>query len=152
MQINYLKNLQKFIEEKKWRREVWGIDEEEITRTEGHYGVRFPQAYREFLWLTGKDFQGWPESHSLDYLLRKSIPENIPSILKEYGVELPKDNYWVIAIENGTIDFFYFDEGENPPVYVCEYEEKEDIKNYLRKVSNTFKEFIDKRIYYADKY
>lgn len=149
MQINYLKNLQKFIEEKKWRREIWGIDEEEITRTEGHYGVRFPQAYREFLWLTGKGFQGWIEAHSLDYLLERSIPERMTGILKKYGIALHKENYWVISIENGVIKFFYFDEGENPPIYVCEYEGKEYVDNYLRKATNSFTEFMDRRIYYT---
>ncbi|KAB2914355.1 MAG: hypothetical protein F9K23_14215 [Bacteroidetes bacterium] len=82
-------------------------------------------------------------------MIEKKVAEIVPKLLKEYGVNLPKDNYWVMAIENGSIDFFYFDEGENPPIYVCEYEGKEYIENYLRKATNSITEFMDRRIYYT---
>eukprot|EP01035_Chromulina_nebulosa_P033559 gene33559-44939_t len=112
-----------FMDKKRWKRETKGLDEAEITKVESQIEKKFPQAYREFLWLTGKQgFRAWSESHEIDYLIEKKVAEIVPKLLKEYGVDLPKDNYWVMAIENGSIDFFYFDEGENPPIYVCEYE------------------------------
>lgn len=137
------------MDKKRWRRETKGLDEAEITKVESQIGKKFPQAYREFLWLTGKQgFRAWSESHEIDYLIEKKVAEIVPKLVEEYGVDLPKDNYWVMAIENGSIDFFYFDEGENPPIYVCEYEGKEYIENYLRKVNDSLTEFIDNIIYY----
>jgi hypothetical protein len=148
MEIQYLKNVKSLMGKNGWRRENRGVDESEIEQLETQLGKRFPQAYREFLWLTGRRFSPWTESHTLGYLLEKKVNEYMPEVLKEYGVELPKDNYWVISIENGSINFFYFDEGENPPIYTCEFESKEYVEDYLRKSNNSLSEFMDEVIYY----
>lgn len=140
MNIDYLKNVKSWIE--KNRRNGLGVPIAEIEQLEAKIGFIFPKAYKEFLFLSGKRFQPWIESHELDYIIANEFNETAPSILEEYDIKLPKNNYWVISNEDAAMRIFYFDEGDNPPVYVCEYESKNLRPDYYRMTSKTFTEFM----------
>lgn len=148
MKVEYVNNVKTWIEKNKWNK--CGISEFEIEALEVKIKRKLPKAFKEFLVLTGKAFQPWAEWAGLMDLLESEINETTPNLLKRYGVTLPKDNYWVICDENGAMFFFYFDEGDNPPIYICEYELKGFREDYLRVAAKTFSDFIQDRIYYYE--
>lgn len=82
--------------------------------------------------------------------LESEINETIPDLLKRHGVTLPKNNFWLVSDEFGAMRVFYFDEGDNPPVYVCEYEGKNLRPDYYRMTSKTFTEFMQHWIDFYD--
>ncbi|KAB2914354.1 MAG: hypothetical protein F9K23_14210 [Bacteroidetes bacterium] len=48
MQINYLKNLQSFMDKKRWRRDTKGLDEAEITKVESQMEKNFLRHIESF--------------------------------------------------------------------------------------------------------
>lgn len=85
----------------------------------------------------------------MEYIITNEFNETARLILEEYDIELPKNNFWIVSDEFGAMRFFYFDEGDNPPVYVCEYEGKNLRPDYYRMTSKTFTEFMQ---YWIDVY
>lgn len=148
LEIEYLKNVKAFMDKQKWSQANHGVNESKINELEDKLGKKFPKAYREFLWLAGKEFSPFKESHELDYIIENKINETAPEVFKKHGIKLPKNDYWIFAEENAVMSFFYFDEGDNPPVYRCEYEYNDGVHDYLRKTHNTLTEFMQHWIDY----
>ena len=151
MEKNNLEKLEKFIKRKKWT--GYGIPEVEIKELENSIQQKFPDTYRKFLLLTGDLFAAMPISNGFYYLQEHNINNLAKINLKEYGISLKNDNFWVFAENEGAevIFFFYFDEGDDPPVYVCEITQK--INNpdydYLRKEEDHLSDFF---CFYVDLY
>lgn len=149
MEKNNLEKLERFLKREKWT--GYGIPEVEIKELENSIQQKFPDTYRKFLLLTGGLFGPMPISNGFYYLQKYDINNLAKKNLKEYGISLKNDNFWVFAENEGAevIFFFYFDEGDDPPVYVCEMQMKDDPNyEYLRK-RPSFSEFIN---FYVDIY
>ena len=140
MTIQYLTKANKWLEKNK--KLATGSKESNIHSLEQEYNVSLPKAYKEFLFLGGDEFLPIRRiNFELDWLKERILP-NEKEWLAEYEIDL-KRAYWVFGEGEGAITFFYLDEGDNPPVHVCEMEEKGHIDNWLRKVSKSFSEYID---------
>lgn len=151
MEKDNLEKLEKFL--KREKRTGYGIPEDEIEKLEKSIQQRFPATYRKFLSLTGESFSCMPISEGFYYLQEHKVNNQAKINLKEYGISLKNDNFWVFAENEGAevIFFFYFDEGDDPPVYVCEMAEKEEDPGYpyLRKLKEKLSDFFN---YYIDLY
>ncbi len=151
MEKNNLEKLEQFLKKYKWT--SYGIPEVEIEKLENSIQQKFPATYRKFLLLTGRLFRFIPISEGFYYLQEYDINNLARKTLKEYGISLKSDNFWVFAENEGAevIFFFYFDEGDDPPVYVCEITKK--INNpdydYLRKANDHLSSFLN---YYVENY
>lgn len=131
------------------------VKEVDISQLENIIGKKFPKAYREFLLSCGESFDPisglnlgfYPLANDHETRWIEVQQENAKENLAAYGFEhlLPKD-YWVIVEMEGSdyIHYFFFDEGENPPVYglsMADYEE-EPTEDFFCKVSDSFSEYI----------
>lgn len=140
MTIQYLTSTKKWLDQNK--KLAIGLKEADISALEQEYNVTLPKAYKEFLYLGGKCFLPIIAiNYELNWLKERILP-NEKAWLSEFNIDL-KRPYWVFGDDEGAIIFFYLDEGDNPPVHVCEMEEKGHIDNWLRKVSKSFSEYID---------
>lgn len=149
MEPKYLPKLKKWTD--KYGSKENRVPEAQISAMEAKLGKKFPLAYREYLLLTGHYFRAMPISNGFSYLLEHNMQSLAKKNLKEYGISLKSDEFWVFAENEGAevIFFFYFDEGDDPPVYVCEMQMKDEPDyEYLRK-DTPFSEFIN---FYVDIY
>ena len=102
-----------------------GVPLSVIEAYEKRYKVRFPEAYREYLFLAGYRSSilvgvnggGFPE-----YKTRQQL--NVKKLLKEEGLQIPGGDFWITTDLDGgeQFDFFYFndpdaEDPENPPIY-----------------------------------
>jgi len=92
-----------------------GISEQEIEKLEQNFGIEFPKAYKEFLFLGGK-YQNCIDDWDTDYLYldwtQKNIKENM------IGINLQLKPFFAFAEYNGDFFFFFLDEGEPPPPFM----------------------------------
>lgn len=151
MENGNLEKLEQFLKKFKWTK--YGIPDAEIRKVENSIQKKFPATYKKFLLLTGRLFRFMP-IHAGFYSLQEYDFNNLArKNLKEYGISLKSDNFWVFAENDGAevIFFFYFDEGDDPPVYVCEMTQKEENPKYpyLRKEEEHLSDFFN---YYIDNY
>lgn len=149
MEPKYLPKLKKWTD--KFGSKENKVPEAQIIAMEAELGKRLPQAYREYLLITGQHFRAMPISNGFSYLLEHNMQLLARKNLKEYGISLKSGEFWVFAENEGAevIFFFYFDEGDDPPVYVCEMQMKDEPDyEYLRK-KPSFSEFIN---FYVDIY
>lgn len=67
--------------------------------------------------------------------------------LKEENIKLESEKFWVFAISNAAYYFFYLDDGDNPPVYIIDfdYTDEPDYED-PRKIGNSFSAFINEFI------
>lgn len=94
-----------------------GCKFEEVEQLEKFAPQPFPQAYKEYLFLAGKEhFLLWPDV-IYRYEDTKEMQEDAVVLMHEDGYVIPGD-FWVIqALANDQFHFFFFNEGPNPPVY-----------------------------------
>lgn len=128
-----------------------GTKEQDIALVEQEFNIVFPQAYREFLLIAGEQFSPYSLLGFKDWIIRKKINNHAKEWLDEYNIELD-GNYWVIAEEDGALIYFFLNGDENPKVYICEMENKDDFDDWHRIVTNTFSEFIEDQIDHYKKY
>lgn len=142
MEIKYLKKLESFYNNNSKISRI-GVTEQEIIAFEQEFSIKFPKAYKEFLFLAGNRdniLDDW--NRSFDYL--DWIQENIKESMDEVNLNL-KPFFAFAEYGNNQCLFFFLDEGENPPVYAY-YEDKieENGKNvFYIKFRDSFSECID---------
>ncbi len=145
MEIQYLfkmKNTPKI-----GRLENRGISEQKIERLEQEFKIKFPKAYKEFLFLGG-EFQNcidWDTDYEYLDLVQVNIKESMQN------VKLQLKSFFAFATyDNDQALFFFLDEGDNPPVY--QYAEDKFLKNekeeyvYWKKTKKSFGDLIEKHI------
>ncbi|UIR57864.1 SMI1/KNR4 family protein [Sphingobacterium sp. SRCM116780] len=149
MEIQYLTKMKN--NPKVGRFENEGISEVEIEKLEQWFTIKFPQAYKEFLYLGGKTEQiidGWSSEAKYLNWRQQNIKESMESI------DLKLRPYFAFADFNGSNCFFFFiGEGDNPSIY--KYDENKIYTNengdeiYYKKTEDSFSDFIDSFIDYA---
>lgn len=138
------------------------ISEEQIKSIEEQIGKTFPKAYREFLLLGGReanmiaDMSPGLLSHDYQVKYWEQNQRYAARTMHEAGFDLKKD-FWAFAIlDTGEqFHFFYFDEGDDPPVYwYCSYHMNAQGNEYAGVVDleRTFSEHINRQIDYRKAY
>ncbi|WBV59455.1 SMI1/KNR4 family protein [Chryseobacterium camelliae] len=130
-----------------------GINESQIVEMEKFSKNKFPDSYREFLFLGGKNNNIFQSASSSSFNRFKSLRESVENVLTEDNYKIEKD-FWVISSLDGgeQFHFFFYDEGENPPVYYyCSYLSEWENENGkgtpgYKKISDTFSEYLEKKI------
>ncbi|WP_281169174.1 SMI1/KNR4 family protein [Terrimonas ferruginea] len=119
-----------------------GMTEAEIRDLEMQVGLTFPQAYKEFLYIGGRvaNMLAASDNAVVDGEW-KEMMEIAQEELSEKEIKL-NNAFWVFSsYEPEQFLFYYFDEGENPPVY------RYDDGN-IQQVNNSFSDFINDTIDY----
>ncbi len=130
-----------------------GLPIEKITVIEQQINKKLPAVYREFLYLGGNganmiaDFNNgcyidetpeWPEQQ-----------QRAREQLEEDGVKIERD-FWVFAdYGREQWHFFYFDEGDDPPVYYyCSYFTDKEGDEYpgIKRIADSFSKYINAKI------
>lgn len=130
-----------------------GITKQQITEMEAFANHKFPDAYREFLYMGGHNNNVTQFSDSSGYLFYQKLRKSVDLVLQEDDFKIERD-FWVIAALDGgqQFDFFFYDEGENPPIYYyCSYlgEFDDNISGEgpgIKKISDFFTKYVEKRI------
>lgn len=123
-----------------------GNSEIEIEKLEEKLKIKFPKAYKEFLFLGGK-YQNCIDDWNTDSQYLDWMQENIKESMDDVNLDL-KPFFVCAEYGNDQCLFFFLDEGENPPIYAY-YEDKieENGKNvFYIKFRNSFSEYIDRCI------
>ncbi len=147
MNIQYLKSLQNYPVINGFKSK--GIPESKIEQTEQQLGIKFPKAYKEFLYLAGELNNGLFGNAVEDDL--EWAVEDFQEVMKEelidVGVNLGKPFWAFTAFNMQSFDFFFLNEGENPPIYLFDpYNRGKEDKNLPKgviKSYNSFSEYVD---------
>ncbi|CAL2102329.1 SMI1/KNR4 family protein [Tenacibaculum sp. 190130A14a] len=126
---------------------IRGVSEKEIDKIEEKYGIKFPQAYREFLFLAGDYCGALPLYDTADLKTIGSDwhQEIMKETMEEFGTEIEKP-FWLYAESNGCEQFvfFYLDEGDDPYIYVVDYDHNSNYeKQKIVKSEYTFSKGIE---------
>jgi sulfur relay (sulfurtransferase) DsrC/TusE family protein len=151
MKIKYLKKMEKTPDIEGHLNE--GITEEQIHEIESKTGYHFPVSYKEFLYLGGNSSSMLANMNHDCYFDEEVIWQERQQIAKEQaeedGIKIDRD-YWVFAdYGREQWHFFYFDEGDNPPVYFyCSYFDDEQGNEYpgIERLNDSFSEYIEEAI------
>jgi hypothetical protein len=130
-----------------------GIIESQIIEMEKFSKNKFPDSYREFLFLGGKYNNIFQSSSSSSFNRYKNLRESVDKVLVDDNFKIEKD-FWVISSLDGgeQFHFFFYDQGENPPVYYyCSYLDEWESENGegapgYKQISSTFSEYLEKKI------
>ncbi|HAY3544981.1 TPA: SMI1/KNR4 family protein [Elizabethkingia anophelis] len=149
MEIKYLTKMKNT--PKIGRFENKGISELEIAKLESEFKIKFPQAYKEFLFLGGKRefiLEGWStEAQYLDW-----IQANIKQSMDDVNLKL-KPFFVFAEYNNNQCLFFFLNDGENPPIYGYDegkiYTNDKGEEVYYKKTKNSFSDCIDNSINHA---
>lgn len=148
MKIEYLKEMQTWLE---INGEIkHGVNDLAIKEVEKEYGVSFPVAYKEFLYLNGQNFSPVNYENCEFNWCRENIWPNEKSWLAQECLEITRP-YWVLGESRGSITFFYLDEGNDPTVWRCDYKGRMQYKDWLWKITDSFNEYVDSLIEYYEK-
>jgi len=149
MNIQYLQKLKET--PKIGSDKIIGVSESEIEKAEQKCNVKFPKAYKEFLFLAGKDRGALPimDTADLETISSDWHQEIMQEEMEETGLNKKLTRpFWLFAESNGCEQFyfFYLDEGDNPTVYLVDYALKDDNKRDVKSVKVNFSTFIEKKI------
>jgi len=126
---------------------IQGLTENEIIELESKYndGKKFPVAYREYLFIAGKNSGlSIDEGLGFEWLQEKAMIN-----LEEFGQVIDRPFFVIDQIDACEIFcYIYLDEvEENPDVYVCVTYNKEEGKEvFYSHPSKNFKTFIQNKI------
>jgi hypothetical protein len=115
---------------------------EEVEELECWSGHRLPEAYREFLLWMGKGGGGFLQGSDCFYRDLKDLPSAVLELLEEdqFVGKLP-ENVFVFFLHQGyQFNFFYFDDGDDPPIYW--YLEEIPARASFVQLYSCFSEFI----------
>jgi hypothetical protein len=115
---------------------------EEVEELELLNGHRFPEAYREFLLWMGRGGGGFLQGSDCFYRDLKHLSSFAQELLEEdqFANQLP-ENVFVFYMHQGyQFNFFYFDDGADPPVYW--YLEEIPTRTSFTQLYSSFSEFI----------
>lgn len=125
-----------------------GVSEEKIKQAESKMGIKFPKAFKEFLYLGG-DYEEVISDWNRGFDNLEGIQEEAEESFNNVGLGLR--NFFAFAEYGGDqFLFFFLNEGDNPPVYA--YDEmkihKDEYGNpsYYKKTKPSFTDFIEKHI------
>lgn len=127
-----------------------GISAAEIQNLEQKLKIKFPIAYKEYLFLGGKYCYipngGW----NFGFVDLEFMQEEAQNVVNDEGLLLRP--FWCFAEYNNAESFlfFFFDEGDNPPIYnfIADKgltDEQGKAVSY-KKAINSFSEYIDRCI------
>jgi len=117
MKIKYLKKLEENISLAGWRNIGLTIDEIEALEKEYLVGKKFPKAYREFLFLAGK--QTYIEADIMDW---EWMIEEVEERFEQYNIPKIKRSIWITdqVDQCEQFGFIYLDEDvDDPIIYNC---------------------------------
>ncbi len=125
--MKFIKKIKKFL--KKYPNEGKEISIDEVRSLEKNINKTFPTFYQEFLLISGAFFDPIKMDHYFEFSesRNKKAKEN----LKKYSIILEKDIWVISEIDNSMfILFFYFNDGDNPPIYRLDFHYFENILRY----------------------
>ena len=145
--MQYMKLLEKNLS---WGNKICeGVSDADIFALEQKIGKKFPLSYKEFLTLAGEYFPYTGDVMSFSDL--EYIQEKIKEELIKFGFSIERE-YWAFEVFDGSQFFiFYWDEGEDPPVYLCMPCYVQNGAVLLEKNTTSFSEFINRSINYYKK-
>lgn len=150
MEIEYLTKMKNTPKIGRW--ENRGISEQEIEKLEQKFNIKFPKAYKEFLFLGG-EFQNCVEWDT-NYRHLDWSQTNIKESMSEVNLQL-KPFFAFADFEGSNCLFFFLDDGENPPIYGYDeskiYTNEKGEEVYYKKTKNSFSDFIELHIDHAVK-
>jgi hypothetical protein len=132
-------------------RKIKGISEIEINKVEKKFNIKFPQSYREFLYLAGKSCGALPlmDTADLETISSDWHQEIMREEMEDTGLDKQLTRpFWLFAESNGceVFYFFYLDENsEDPNVYLVNYGHKDRTK-VIESLDDPFSIFIEKKI------
>lgn len=139
MEIRYLKKLQQ-------APVIEGISEERINKLEKEISRKFPQAYREFLFLIGKYSRFNANGDYWRFNKLVDIQNKVEEQLSEENFKMEKDFWVFVFFNNGDYSlYFHWDEGEDPAVYGITNFNDDNIT--IEKVSNSFSKYVNDILY-----
>lgn len=132
-----------------------GISEIQISEIEQAIGKKFPIAFKEFLFLGGNEANMIADMDNGCFIGErmywKEMQQYCQEEMEQEGVK-PEKDFWAFAALDGgeQFHFFYFDDGEDPPVYYyCSYHDNEDFtEEYagIIKMNDKFSDYINEAI------
>lgn len=149
MELEYLKKLEDFYNNNLKFSRI-SVPEQKIEKLEQQLNIKLPKAYKEFLFLAGNRdsfLDSW--ERGFDYLdwIQASIKKSINDVNLHLKPFFAFEEYG-----RNQCQFFFLDEGENPPIYAY-YEDKiENDKGeevFYKKTKNSFSDLIESRISYT---
>jgi len=143
MDITYLQKLKDTPEINTSSFKIKGISEEEISKYEKQLKIKFPKAYKEFLYLAGghHGYLMMLRGHSgIEELANPEVQKYLNNKKQRAGVNI-KRPYWIFTEEDDVFYFFYLDENtDDPKVYVCDWGFREaEIEPYYK---YTFSQYL----------
>ncbi|MGH1383554.1 SMI1/KNR4 family protein [Kordia sp.] len=156
MNIHYLKKLKETPKVKYSSKIIKGISEEQIIKYEEQLNIKFPIAYKEFLFLAGQ-YSGYLTLLEGTSSIEDFADKEFQSYFKEKYLDLFNFNetrpYWVFTQGSQAFFFFYLDENiEDPEVWKVEFYEIG--KHELSKLEerSRFSEFINDVVEHSIEY
>jgi hypothetical protein len=115
---------------------------EEVESLEQWSGHRFPEAYREFLLWMGHNGGGLLEGSDCFYHHLKVLPSYAQELLEEdqFVGNLPDKAFIFFMHQGYQFNFFYFDDGDDPPIYW--YLEEIPTRTSFTQLYSSFSEFV----------
>ncbi|THD32870.1 SMI1/KNR4 family protein [uncultured Flavobacterium sp.] len=153
MTIEYLKKLKENL--KIGSEKSRGVSINEIEKVEKKFGIIFPTAYKEFLYLAG-EYSGnlmILDTDDLETISSDWHQEIMWEELQDTGTKIDRP-FWLFAESNGCeiFYFFYLDEEKSDPVVHMVNYAQEDRKRNVRSLEISFSEFISEMIDLAYRY
>ncbi len=153
MTIEYLKKLKENL--KIGSEKSRGVSINEIEKVEKKFGIIFPTAYKEFLYLAG-EYSGnlmILDTDDLETISSDWHQEIMWEELQDTGTKIDRP-FWLFAESNGCeiFYFFYLDEEKSDPVVHMVNYAQEDRKGNVRSLEISFSEFISEMIDLAYRY
>lgn len=135
--------------------ENFGVSEDSIRKIEIEIGKKFPIAFREFLFLGGNEANMIADMDHRLFIYEKpnwqEMQQYCKAAMEEEGVKADKDFWAFAALDGGEqFHFFYFDEGDDPPVYYyCSCHDNDDFTDTyagIIKINEKFSDYINEEI------
>ena len=146
MEIKYLTKLKETPKIGSWENE--GLPEIKIKELENKLKIKFPLAFKEYLFLAG-EFNDIFDSWNIEFEHLEYYQEEVQESMQNMNLHLkPFFAFATYGGENAL--FFFLDEGDNPPVYGYTeeklYEDENGKELFYKKVRNSFSEEIELKI------
>ncbi len=147
MEIKYLMKLKKT--PKIQGEKIEGVLEIEIKKVEDKFKIKFPQAYKEFLFLAGA-YSGnicIQDTNDLESISDDEHQEMMNEEIERSGIKFERP-FWLFAQANDCEQFWFFyldEDSENPSVYAFEYGSNPGDRKIIS-LNKTFSELIDRQI------
>jgi hypothetical protein len=145
MEINFLKKL-KNNQTINWST-IEGISENEISKTEKKLQIKFPTAYKEFLFLAGEYTGGLrllEGNSNLSILSHNDTRKQLANVVDKLETPIKK-SFWVFSEKDAFEQFFFFylDENSDDPIVWFNTYGEDDSKNIIIKLKDKFSLFIN---------